>query len=520
MTPHLYFVGCNTVTAPCPAGYRQDGSNCVAIPPPVAQPDVESKKILGDPEACEGNPCDPATGNKFLREIDYTGSGLFPLRIVRHYNSLDYGYSLEQQAIRGRFGPNWISNFDVFASRYVLGGNSYATLRLATGKRIHSQQVDGLWTPDADISFRFPMVPWESGLVVIDEDDNTLHFEPGGKLARVTNRAGLQQTYSYDTSGRVETVGDSFGRTLAFTYYGTSNRIHTITVPGGGVYQYEYDTSERLERVTYPDMTARRYVYGEFEHTGLVSQPYLLTGIYEHDAQDATGTRFATYDYAPNSKVVGSTHFGGAGSITLDYQTNSITEVTDALDAIRTYQFEAALGVKRATSLLTECGSGSCAGTSFTESWDYDANGNVDLHADPNGNLTDYTFDLGRNLETQRIEGLATGGAQTADTRYVSTDWHPAFRLPTIVAEPKRITSYQYEGSTGRPTLKSIQVTSDESGASGTTPPGDHREPPQLGLLLSERAGDARPDHSYENRWPEGSADLRRHRMAVLRLDR
>ena len=44
-----------------------------------------------------------------------------------------------------------------------------------------------------------------------------------------------------------------------------------------------------------------------------------------------------------------------------------------------------------------------------------------------------------------RVEGLTSGGAATAATRTISTQWHPMFRLPVQVAEPKRITTYTYD---------------------------------------------------------------------------
>lgn len=109
----------------------------------------------------------------------------------------------------------------------------------------------------------------------------------------------------------------------------------------------------------------------------------------------------------------------------------------------------------------------------------YDANANRSAVTDFNGNLTCYAYDLARNLETQRTEGLtgnACPGTRTAATRTVSTQWHPQFRLPVQVAEPKRITSYAYDAN-GNLVAKTVQPTSDVDGSTGfsATPVGSPR---------------------------------------------
>ncbi|HZR03992.1 MAG TPA: RHS repeat-associated core domain-containing protein [Burkholderiales bacterium] len=109
----------------------------------------------------------------------------------------------------------------------------------------------------------------------------------------------------------------------------------------------------------------------------------------------------------------------------------------------------------------------------------YDANGNVTSRKDFNGNLTCYTNDLARNLETKRVEGLSGAscpGTSGSATRTISTQWHATFRLPSAIAEPKRITSFSYD-TKGNLTAKTIQATTDASGAAGfsATPTGTAR---------------------------------------------
>jgi RHS repeat-associated protein len=75
------------------------------------------------------------------------------------------------------------------------------------------------------------------------------------------------------------------------------------------------------------------------------------------------------------------------------------------------------------------------SGGNVTRATSYDANGNVATRTDWNGNRTTYSYDLARNLETSRTEGLTSGGATTPATRIIETQWHATFRLPTQVTE-------------------------------------------------------------------------------------
>jgi YD repeat-containing protein len=113
----------------------------------------------------------------------------------------------------------------------------------------------------------------------------------------------------------------------------------------------------------------------------------------------------------------------------------------------------------------------------------YDANGNPASRTDFNGNRTNYSYDLARNLETLRTEGLTSAGANTPQTRTISTEWHPAFRLPTRIAEPLRLTTNVYDadgtqcGATGARCSRTVQATNDANGAQGlsATPIGTAR---------------------------------------------
>ena len=126
---------------------------------------------------------------------------------------------------------------------------------------------------------------------------------------------------------------------------------------------------------------------------------YALTGI-----TDENGQRYATYGYDAQCRAVSTQHAGGVGSATLTFNANGTTTVTDPRGTLRQYGFQTVHGRSRVSSIdqpCAGCGGAAVAGHGF------DANGNTDADIDFNGNLTCRVWDLERNLETQRVEGLA-----------------------------------------------------------------------------------------------------------------
>ncbi|MBP6076795.1 MAG: RHS repeat protein, partial [Nitrosomonas sp.] len=307
--------------------------------------------------------------------------------------------------------------------------------------------INNLWVADSDISDELLEVPG-SGWQLITADDTIETYNTSGKLLSISSRDGRTQTLGYDANGRLITVTDDVGRTLSFTYDGSS-RISTMTDPASGVIQYSYDAAGNLTAVTYPDGKTRTYHYNEQAYTSNTNLPNALTGI-----TDENGVRYATYTYDAQGRAVVTEHAGGADRHVLGYSTDgSNTIVTDPLGSQYTHYFQTILGVAKSTGQSQPAGSGCSAASS---NMTYDANGNIASRTDFNGNKTCYAHDMTRNLEIARIEGLDSGSnfpgdvinytpAADSSERKILTTWHASFRLPTLIAESKRQTSYVYD---------------------------------------------------------------------------
>ena len=379
------------------------------------------------------------TGNKVLTEKDYlTDSSIAP-SFVRHYNSQLNGSP--------RIGINWLTDIQsqiIANSSTTVAGSQMIMIR-PDGMRLPFTYNGSAWTTDADVTDKLTELFDTSNnrtgwIYAVDATSEVEAYNVSGLLVSVTDRRGFTQTIDFTSNVSANAslfnkITDALGRTLNFTY-DSSNRIATMTNPQGGVYTYTYSTdgNNNLASVTYPDNTVKTYLY---ENTTF---PNALTGVI-----DENNSRYMTYSYDSNGRAydevspnVGTNvnHYG------LTYNPGISTVVTDPLGASRTYNFTTILGVVKSTGQSQPSGSG-CAASAAALS--YDANGNISSRTDFNGNLTTYRYDMTRNLETSRTEGLtltaagtastpATGTANSA-TRTITTSYHPTWRLPLTISE-------------------------------------------------------------------------------------
>ena len=424
-------------------------------------------KGLGQPtqHCLEGNPCDPATGNKIQVEVDYVGAGAFPLRFVRTYNWLSQG-------LAGNLGAKWRHNYD----RRLVGSVDAIGAFRDDGAIVKFERVGSGWVPDADVTDRLEELAEGGWKLTLSAGDLVETYDASGKLLTITNRAGLTQTLSYfatgPNAGALQQISDHFGRTIQFTYT-AQNYLLSLTDPEGKVIQYDYDTSAQLKSVAHPATTGpgatRTYLY----------QPSLpaLTGI-----QDENGVLFASFAYDSGGLVAETKRAGDAGRIQFSYPSPSTTTVTSyvtpSITAQRTYSFETVLGIKYRTSIT-----GAVCPTCGPRSQTFDSStGSPTSATDWNGNKTCLAYNT-RGLEEKRVEGLPSGatcpssGGLPADAREISTQWHASYRLPTAVAEPKRITTYVYgdsndsnPGNRGSLLSKTEQATADANGGQGFSP--------------------------------------------------
>ena len=460
---------------------------------------------------CVGDPINPGPGNVYKREDDDVSvSGASPIEFRRYYNSADttqsdmgagwhHSYSrsisansyptvvLTASGSSGQSGlvsaqysdpatactsgfadiqgsvSAWNGASAAFTGSVCVisnGGNTVGTLRVYSlywdsaqstpveyniirddGKILRYTTQGGIINAPPGVSLRLAVT--SSGFTLTDDQDNFEVYNSGGVLQSITSRSGIVQTITHDQSGRWTGVTDSFGNSMAIGL-NSGSLIASASINGGTAVQFAYDSSNRLAIVTNADSTTHTYGYTNSTF------PNALTS-----EVDESGTTYATWNYDSQERATSSSLAGGANAVSLVYNYPNSTTVTDALGAVRTFSFgrfgEAmpVIAIGGVPCLFN------CADAAATT---YDSAGWVSSRTDYNGNVTCYANDQTRGLELVRVEGFAPGSTcptnlssytPTAGTtqRKISTTWSATFQLPTLIVEPTRSITFNYDGS-------------------------------------------------------------------------
>jgi len=449
--------------------------------------------------ATAGDPVNLSTGNVTQTVSDFSGSGDFPLEVVRYFSA----NTASQAAKSNFFGEHWRLNYDRALNIYTQSnGNKAVNAERENGQIFQFLQSTpgGPWTATSNINAKLaPQTDLDGNITgwsySTAENDTIEEYDAQGRLSWIQNRAGLRQIFNRDANGRLLSVSDPFGRLLGFEYDTSTGLLSSITQPGGGVIYYTYTQSTvnffaprwLLASTQYPDGHSTTAIYNESTHTNGANAYDFLTGVI-----DENGQRFQTFDYVGTqpiglpSSASGSYLGSGFNHETFSYLPGfppgaaPTTTYTDANGAARVYAFTGAFGF---FVPATASQPGTPSTPSASVSTTYDSNGNPSKWTDYNGNVSCFQYDLTRNLEIVRLEGLPPLSACPTDlssyvvpatpgatVRKISTQWSTNWRLPTGFASAKRIKTIVYD-TKGVPSSVTIQPTSDATGTLGFAAP-------------------------------------------------
>ena len=421
----------------------------------------------------------PNSGAKLEFATDYLGAGPFPLEIKRTYNSQRFYQPVKVPAVSTGMGDFWRLSYH---RRVMVGAGPtpMAFVIHADGDYRDFKLAGGVWVGGPDSPERLVEQKdtggTRTGWRYTAGSDEVSQYDATGRLTSITSRSGLTQTLTYDTNGRLSAVADSFGRQLSFSY-NPDGMLSAITDPQGRTYTYAYNANNDLASVAFGDQSVRTYLY-ELTSQTPPDAWHFLTGIV-----DENGQRFATYQYDANGRLSAEENAGQANSrsfaYTLDGNNEIVTaSVTDAMGTARTYSFATTNGISKDAAISQPCPG--CNGNN-SKAITYDASGNVSSRTDFNDKKVCYAYDLARNLETARVEGILAAESCSAvlttppnrpDVRKVSTTWHASFRLPATLAEPApggtRTTTFSYDAA-GNLTQKAIVAPRNDGTAATVT---------------------------------------------------
>jgi YD repeat-containing protein len=441
----------------CPKDRTQNMLTGLCGPLP---PEANSCPVAG---VKEGNPMIPSTGEKVLDHSDHDGHGLHALSLMRSYRSSRVVGPATGPATSG-LGQPWSHNHTHVLRQSGTDGTAGSSARIffsdGSLRAFGWDVASGTWKPtnSADV-----LMANATGLQYKNLDDDAVwQFDTTGRLLTVTQRNGWVTTYTYSTAstpvniapvtGLLLTVRNHFGRALSFVY-NASRQLASATAPDGRVVNYAYDSTVatgRLSTVSYPGptsgMVSKSYLY---ENTTF---PQLLTGII-----DEKGARLATYAYDSQGRGISTQHAGGADLHTISYGAAGVATVTDPLGTQRTYSYGSALGKLAVLGADKPSGTGQSSAASRVQ----DANGFITQETDFLGVNTMYTWDINRRLPLTTTQAAALPEARTT-----TTQWHASYRLPVLVTESGRTTTYTYDSAGNR---LSQTVTDTATSVSRTT---------------------------------------------------
>lgn len=506
----------------CVCNYPQEGfafgrcraldANYCALPRPDKKSNNPSLACGSGEDLDVGNPIHVGSGNK-KQSVWLLGHSL--LEVTLSYNSAfsqfgdPYSPLLKGNA---RSGPGWSLSLD---QRLVVHETGVNALR-AAGESAFFQPVTFAREVDALTSLRQATSSYQPTAYRLTDQyvRRVEDYDVDGRLLEVIDAQGRNARFTYANGAGKFPVGapacgsgtrpdrtlmcvtDNFGRSIDL-FYDAQRRLSRLSDPAGGEVAFAYDeptsvvlagqpVGNNLTSLRFPDGSRKQFHYNEQLNTSTANLPNSLTGIsVEHPV--GTFLRYSTYRYDGAGRAVSTELAGSVNRYTVNYATPYVAStVTDPLGTTRTLQLTNILGLLRQASQSQPAGSG-CGPSS--SSITYDTQANVSSRTDFNNNKVCYAYDLSRNLETKRVEGL--GGSAVCSTalsspptgaRIISTQWHPDWRLETRIAEPKKLTTITYNGQgatcapsnvlvDGKPPAvictRTEQATTDEAGAAG-----------------------------------------------------
>jgi YD repeat-containing protein len=255
-----------------------------------------------------GHPINLTNGNVWIRQRDYAVPGLGGgLELTRTWNSRWMGAS--PPAFAGMFGHSWRSTYEEALTGPYANNHLMYWRGDGSGWTFTYNSVLNSYSLSSPPNERAQLVSNPTGGFTLTLADGTQKvFNSQDLLAAVIDRNHNQTTLAYDSSNRLTSVTSPGGSTLTFTYGDANNPMQVTTVQDsvGVVATYTYDSSSRLTSVTYPDTSALNFTYDP-------NSSMLLS------VTDSQGKLLESHTYDAQDRGLTSSRAYGVDSVSLTY---------------------------------------------------------------------------------------------------------------------------------------------------------------------------------------------------------
>ncbi|SFO54359.1 YD repeat-containing protein [Variovorax sp. PDC80] len=295
-----------------------------------------------------------------------------------------------------------------------------------------------------------------------------------GRLMSVADPAGNTVAYTYNAgaNGLLQSMVDANGETTYFDYTGTNlTQIRTVATGGATTtrVRYAYDSANRLSTVTV-DLSPEDNAVADGK-TYVTTYGYDGTSNRIASVTQSDGTSLAfTYVLVGTDYRVATVKDGLGQSTSYAYDSaNRTTTVTDAMGLVSVYVYDAAgqltqikapavNGVQQITTFTYDANGHVTRVTDpklLSVDMAYDANGNQRLQRDAAGNTITRTFDARNRLLSESVylvpdPDAADAGvapSQPLTTRYIYAEGANAAKdlLRFVLSPEGRVTEYRYD---------------------------------------------------------------------------
>jgi RHS repeat-associated protein len=324
-----------------------------------------------------------------VQQRDYTLPGLAGgLGLVRTWNSLLQVPG--PPTLAGMFGRGWRSTYE----EMLTGPDSNNNLKYWRGDgsawAFTYNSTLGTYSLTSPPNERAQLVqnPATGGFTLTLADGTQKIFNSEDLLAAIIDRNNNQTTLAYDASNRLSSVTAPGGGTLTFAYNDPNNTAQATSVADGvgTVATYTYDSNADLTQVLYPDGSALNFTYDP--------SSFMLLSV-----TDAQAKLIESHTYDSLNRALTSARAYAADEVSISYPASGQTQLSDSMGNITTYSSQTISG-RNFVSGVSGTGCASCGGRG-NQSLTFDALGNELSFTDALNNTTSYTYDSMGNVLTK-----------------------------------------------------------------------------------------------------------------------
>jgi YD repeat-containing protein len=302
----------------------------------IPNSEVKAKDAGEQPNSCptdifQGNPVNVATGNKFEKSLDLTilTPGI-PLEFRRSYNS--------QVTFDAPLGYGWTHTYEVSLGVVQTSPTKRVRIWDSDGRALYFNQVQQtsteiLFGGESGVKDRLRQVISTGQYILRRKKGNlTYAFSSDGKLQTISDANGNTLALTY-TGGLLTQVSNNFGKSLLISY--NNNRISSITDPKGQSILYTYSNGD-LTNVTYPDANSFSYAYSNHDLTDKYDTNNNLIGHWGYDNRHRVITYYSHLEGGvPQERIDLTYQLGGA---VVTRSTGATTFTTAVIDSVNVVQ--------------------------------------------------------------------------------------------------------------------------------------------------------------------------------------